>query len=185
MLTGVADRVDGWEHDGKLYLRIVDYKSGAKQFSLTDVWYGMGLQMLLYLFTLEKTGLQGRDIPIVPAGVLYVPARDTLISAGERLSDEEILKEKLKKLRRSGLLLKDETVLEAMERGDLYASCGPEIKSLTLEGDILRITCSEAVRVQLISQNRSAFLHFVFPFCICLIFFKNFPCFFCNLFFCY
>lgn len=119
MLTGVADRVDGWEHDGKLYLRIVDYKSGAKQFSLTDVWYGMGLQMLLYLFTLEKTGLKGQDMPIVPAGVLYVPARDTLISARERLSDEEILKEKLKKLRRSGLLLKDETVLNAMERGDI------------------------------------------------------------------
>lgn len=118
ILTGVADRVDGWEHDGKLYLRIVDYKSGHKQFSLTDVWYGMGLQMLLYLFTLEKTGLKGHDQPIVPAGVLYVPARDTLISAKERLTDEDILKEKLKKLRRSGLLLKDETVLAAMERGD-------------------------------------------------------------------
>jgi ATP-dependent helicase/nuclease subunit B len=79
----------------------------------------MGLQMLLYLFTLEKTGLEGHDLPIVPAGVLYVPAKDTMVSAKERLTDEEILEEKMKKLRRSGLLLKDDTVLAAMERGEV------------------------------------------------------------------
>lgn len=45
-------------------------------------------------------------------------------------------------------------VIEAMEKGDLYASCGPEIHSLTLDGNLLRITCSEAVRIQLLSQGR-------------------------------
>ena len=118
MLTGVADRVDGWEHDGKLYLRVVDYKSGHKQFSLTDVWYGMGLQMLLYLFALEKNGEAHYKKPIVPAGVLYVPARDVLLSTPEKLSEEEIVKEKSKKLRRSGLLLSDTEVLRAMEHSD-------------------------------------------------------------------
>ena len=118
VLNGVADRVDGWEHDGKLYLRVVDYKSGAKSFSLTDVWYGMGLQMLLYLFTLEKNGAARYGKEIVPSGVLYVPARDVLISAPERLSDEDILKEKTKRLRRSGLLLAEDDVLHAMEHGD-------------------------------------------------------------------
>lgn len=49
-------------------------------------------------------------------------------------------------------------VIEAMERGDLYASCGPEIKSLTLEGNTLRITFSEAVKVQLITHTRLAAL---------------------------
>lgn len=44
-------------------------------------------------------------------------------------------------------------VVAAMERGDLYASCGPEITSLTLEGDALRITCSKAARIQLLSQG--------------------------------
>ena len=115
VLTGVADRVDGWDHNGKLYLRVVDYKSGRKKFSLTDVWYGMGLQMLLYLFSLEKNGRRRYGKEIVPAGVLYVPARDVLVSAPERLSDEEILKEKAKSLRRSGLLLSDPAVLSAME----------------------------------------------------------------------
>ena len=91
VLTGTADRVDGWEHGGKLYIRIVDYKSGKKKFALSDVWQGMGLQMLLYLFTLEKHGAERYGKEIVPAGVLYVPAHDILVRADKRLSDEEIV----------------------------------------------------------------------------------------------
>ena len=45
MLTGIADRVDSWLHDGKRYLRVVDYKTGRKKFDLSDVLYGMNLQM--------------------------------------------------------------------------------------------------------------------------------------------
>ena len=44
VLSGIADRVDGWYHDGKLYLRVVDYKTGRKEFSMSDVWYGMGFR---------------------------------------------------------------------------------------------------------------------------------------------
>jgi len=46
------------------------------------------------------------------------------------------------------------SVMEAMERGDVYASCGPEIKSLVLDGDELTVVCSPAVRVQLLTQTR-------------------------------
>lgn len=119
VLTGIADRVDGWVHDGKLYLRVVDYKTGNKSFSLSDVWYGLGLQMLLYLFALGRTGAARYGMEIVPAGVLYVPARDVLISAPSELSAEKILEEKAKARRRSGLLLGEEEVLAAMEHGTL------------------------------------------------------------------
>ncbi len=118
ILTGTPDRVDGWEHEGKLYLRIIDYKSGSKKFSLTDVWYGMGLQMLLYLFALGKEGEKRYGKPIAEAGVLYVPARDDLIKAPKRLTDEEILAQKTKELKRSGLLLAEESVIQAMEHGE-------------------------------------------------------------------
>ena len=50
--------------------------------------------------------------------------------------------------------LEYDAVFQAMERGDLYASCGPEITSLTLDGDSLRITCSKAARIQLLSHTR-------------------------------
>ena len=117
-LTGIADRVDGYVHDGKLYVRIMDYKTGRKPFSLSNVWYGMGLQMLLYLFALQRSGGARYGMEIVPAGVLYVPARDALLSARADMSDEEILAEKIKAKRRSGLLLADEEILQAMERGE-------------------------------------------------------------------
>lgn len=45
-------------------------------------------------------------------------------------------------------------VIEALEKGDLYSSCGPQIHSLTVDGSKLKITCSPAARIQLISQAR-------------------------------
>ncbi|MDR0952299.1 MAG: PD-(D/E)XK nuclease family protein [Oscillospiraceae bacterium] len=117
-LTGVADRVDGCLMGEKLLLRVVDYKTGKKSFSLSDVWYGLGMQMLLYLFALERSGkeLFGREI--IPAGVLYVPARDATIVSKIYLTDEALEKEKAKIAVRSGLILKDPAVFEAMERGE-------------------------------------------------------------------
>ena len=133
-MSGVADRVDGWLHDGKLYLRVVDYKTGRKAFSLSDVWYGMGLQMLLYLFALERSGPARYGHEIVPAGVLYVPARDVLIPADRRLSPEEAAKERAGAVRRSGLLLDDAAVLHAMEHSDTpqYLPVSPRRKTEAL-----------------------------------------------------
>lgn len=117
-LTGVADRVDGWLHGGKLYLRVVDYKTGRKEFSLSEVLSGMNLQMLLYLFTLSDGGQSRYGHEIVPAGVMYIPARNPMLSAAGPLEEAELLTERGKELRRSGLLLDDESVREAWEHGN-------------------------------------------------------------------
>lgn len=114
-VTGFVDRVDGWEKDGRLYLRVVDYKTGRKSFDLTDVWNGMGLQMLLYLFTLKE---KGRDLfgkEIVPAGVLYLPAREALIAGSRTMSEAQRQKAVDRELCRKGLVLGEPEVLEAME----------------------------------------------------------------------
>lgn len=117
-LTGVADRVDGWLHEGKLYLRVVDYKSGKTKFSLSDVWYGMGMQMLLYLFTLGENGAAHYGHEIVPAGVMYLPARAELLSESARPDDATVEAKHADALRRSGLVLSDGAVLEAWEKGE-------------------------------------------------------------------
>ncbi len=116
-LIGCVDRVDGWVHNGKLYLRVVDYKTGKKSFSLSDVWYGMGLQMLIYLFALAKQGEERYGLEIVPAGVLYAPARDVVLRVEPGTDPATVEAERLKKLQRSGLLLNDPVVLAAMDRG--------------------------------------------------------------------
>lgn len=117
-LSGFVDRVDGWVQDGRLYLRVVDYKTGRKSFDLTEVWHGLGLQMLLYLFTLEERGERLFGQPPIPAGVLYLPARDAMI-AGSRTMDEATRRKLLdKELVRRGLVLDDEAVLQAMEHSE-------------------------------------------------------------------
>ena len=116
-LTGIADRVDGWLHKGQLYLRVVDYKTGRKKFSLSEVWYGMGLQMLLYLFALGEDGQSRYGAEVIPAGVMYVPARNALLSLQKDLSEEEAEKKRGEELRRSGLVLDDADLIEAWEKG--------------------------------------------------------------------
>lgn len=51
------DRVDGYIRDGRLYLRVMDYKSGKKSFSLSDIWYGLNMQLIIYLYALHEEGL--------------------------------------------------------------------------------------------------------------------------------
>lgn len=116
-LGGFVDRVDQWEHDGKRYLRVVDYKTGKKSFDFSDVEDGRGLQMLLYLFALTREG-EGLFGPgeVVPAGVLYVPARSPLVDGERGDTPEAVQKARDKLLRRQGLVLDDPDVLAAMER---------------------------------------------------------------------
>ena len=117
-LRGFVDRVDQWQGLGSNYFRVVDYKTGRKDFDYCDVYNGVGLQMLLYLFALESGGqeiLGGRSIP---AGVQYFPARMPVMGADGRLDEAEAEKIRLKEKRRKGLLLDDEQVLQAMEPGE-------------------------------------------------------------------
>ncbi len=118
-LSGFVDRVDEWLHDGKRYLRVVDYKTGKKSFDFADVEDGRGLQMLLYLFALSREGQRVLGPgEIVPAGVLYVPARTPLVDGERGMTDEDVRRARDGLLRRQGLVLDDPAVLSAMERAD-------------------------------------------------------------------
>lgn len=118
LLRGYVDRVDIWQENGQNYFRVVDYKTGKKDFDYCDVLNGLGLQMLLYLFVLEDGGqvLLG-DSPI-PAGVQYFPARVPMVNADIRLQDEEAAAKRQAEWVRKGLLLRQENVLHAMELTD-------------------------------------------------------------------
>lgn len=130
-LRGFVDRVDLWEKDGRHYFRVVDYKTGKKDFDYCDVFNGVGLQMLLYLFALEKNGWG------IGTGVQYFPARSPIVSADGRLSAEEAEKMRQKEWVRKGLLLADEEILHAMEPGEnMRRLCCSRKKDGSLSGDI-------------------------------------------------
>ena len=120
--SGIIDRVDVLKKDGEVYIRIVDYKTGTKQFSLEDVRHGINIQMLLYLFTLcrqtdtdfcKALGLQEGQSP-TPAGVVYLSANIPVIQSEDYESESDILEQASDSLKRSGLLLNDEEILYAM-----------------------------------------------------------------------
>ena len=137
ILRGFVDRVDTWLVDGNSYYRVVDYKTGKKDFDYCDVFNGVGLQMLLYLFALQECGTEVVGQRPVPAGVQYFPARVPYVSSDGRLSGEALDKERGKDRKRKGLLLKDEQVLQAMEPGENPKRlCYTVKKDGTLAGDL-------------------------------------------------
>ena len=106
-IRGSIDRVDTFEKDGERFVRVVDYKSGNKDFSLSDIMSGLNLQMFIYLFNLcndKNSALSG-----TPSGVLYMHAArnifkfDSRSEAGENISKEEESSFKMK-----GIVLADE-----------------------------------------------------------------------------
>ena len=123
-VTGIIDRVDIYKEGRNVYIRIVDYKTGAKKFNLSDILAGINLQMFIYLFSVWHNG-QGRyDAPEsaepaetenIPAGVLYMPSRIPQYEKTAKMSESEIHDEKGKTFTRSGLFLRDEKILNAME----------------------------------------------------------------------
>ncbi len=120
-LDGIADRVDVWRSEGKEYLRIVDYKTGAKSFSLERVARGLDVQALLYLFSVWKNGLpgepvRGREDERVPAGAVYFSVRPQPVSSKHLLTAEEAAAQAEGQIERAGIWLSDETVLRAMDR---------------------------------------------------------------------
>lgn len=137
VLRGFVDRVDLWKEQGKTYFRVVDYKTGRKDFDYCDVFNGVGLQMLLYLFALQRSGSHVVGPAAEAAGIQYFPARVPLVSADARVTEEEAEQLRRKEWKRKGLLLLDEQVLEAMEPGgDPIRLCCTRKKDGTLSGDL-------------------------------------------------
>lgn len=116
-LQGIADRVDLCEKDGVTYVRVVDYKTGKKTFSLDNVSRGIDIQLLVYLFTLWKFGVPELKIhDALPAGAVYLNVRPNANSVSSLLSAEEAAEFTIDNIERSGIFLADEDVLTAMDK---------------------------------------------------------------------
>jgi len=115
-LTGRIDRVDEMVTEEGTYLRIIDYKSGPKNFKLIDVYYGLQLQLLVYLDAILTNWKKYEKSQNIPGAILYFKIDDPIISASGETSEEEIEKEIMKKLKMQGLLLKDARIIREMDK---------------------------------------------------------------------
>ncbi len=114
ILSGQVDRVDVLKTENKTFVRVMDYKTGSKKFDLNDVMNGLNMQMLLYLFAIKANGGE-RYGNVVPAGVLYVPAKSASGRIGRDVSKDKLEAEVIKEGRMSGILLDDERVTHAVD----------------------------------------------------------------------
>lgn len=117
-IRGIVDRIDAFDsEDGKKYIRVVDYKTGSKAFRFEDIYNGLNLQLLLYMVALtEGTDESFKDC--TPAGIFYMKAGFLECEDDySPLSDtaEERLKRRAEQLKRSGLILENDSAVTAMD----------------------------------------------------------------------
>ena len=123
-IRGIIDRLDIMKKDDKVYIRVADYKTGSKKFSLNDVLKGHNIQLLLYLFAIcdmPKDCAFSKEIApngekTVPAGAVYFSARPGDILSDDIVSEENAEEFALSSISRTGIVLGDEEVIEAMDR---------------------------------------------------------------------
>lgn len=125
-MRGSIDRVDLYtDENGRRFVRVVDYKTGGKDFDLASLYHGLNMQMLIYLLALVDTDNEfNRDGELSPAGVMYMPAkhvenfiaRDKLKSKSDEEREELLKNKRNTSFKRKGLLVNNNLTLKAMDK---------------------------------------------------------------------
>ncbi len=114
ILNGKIDRVDLLDAEGNRYVKIIDYKSGNKTFSFQEIFYGLQLQLLIYLDAYLKY-YQKTGAALKPGGVFYFRIADPTLTLERELSAAEIEKTLYEHLRMSGLILQDNALIQGLD----------------------------------------------------------------------
>jgi ATP-dependent helicase/nuclease subunit B len=114
LLEGRIDRADVYQQEDSVYLNVIDYKSGVESFDLSDAYYGLKLQLLVYLEALLEAEQRRIDGKARPGGIFYFRIDDPLIDTREQVA-EAIQAEIRKKLKLNGLVLKDVNIVRCMD----------------------------------------------------------------------
>ncbi|MCL2255150.1 MAG: PD-(D/E)XK nuclease family protein, partial [Lachnospiraceae bacterium] len=116
-LRGRIDRIDTCEERNQVLVKVIDYKSGHKQFDLAGLYYGLQLQLVVYLnVALEMTEKAHEGKEVIPAAVLYYHVADPMITDDAELSREEIEAKLLSELKMTGIVNENEEVIKRIDR---------------------------------------------------------------------
>ena len=114
-LRGKIDRVDVCETEDKLYVKVIDYKTGEKAFDLGELCYGLQMQLVIYMnAAMEIEKQKHPEKQVIPAGLFYYRIKDPIIEKPE--TEDVLLANLLKELRPDGMLQSSEEVLNRMDR---------------------------------------------------------------------
>lgn len=105
-ITGKIDRIDTSKNEDGKYLRIIDYKSSAKNIDLNEVYAGLQIQLLTY------TDAICREEDIMPAGVFYFSLLEQMVKADKKMTEDEIEETIRKNFKMKGLIIADVKIIK-------------------------------------------------------------------------
>lgn len=116
-LTGRIDRVDTYEDEDHVYVKVIDYKSGSQKFDLAALYHGLQLQLVIYMdAALEIEKRSSPDKEAVPAALLYYHIADPMIKTETELSPEELNTKILQELCMNGVVNEKEGIVPLLDR---------------------------------------------------------------------
>ena len=129
-ITGKIDRIDTAKTEDGNYLRIIDYKSSAKNVDLNEVYAGLQIQLLTYMDAVCK------EEDFIPAGILYFGLLEKMIKADKKITEEEIEAQMRKDFKMKGLILADVKVIKMQDNNLKSGSSSIIPAGITTGGDI-------------------------------------------------
>lgn len=145
-LTGRIDRIDAFETQEGKYFNIIDYKSGVKDFKLSDVFYGLQIQLITYMDAIWESEEHKSDSPVFPGGILYFKVDDPIIKNRKDLSEDELENAIMRKLKMKGLVLADVKLIKEMD--NTIGGSSMLIPATVNKGDVLGKNTSGATLEQ-------------------------------------
>lgn len=116
-LSGRIDRVDACEDNDTVYVKVIDYKSGSRRFDLAALYYGLQLQLVVYMnAAVEMEQKKHPDKKIVPAAMLYYHIDDPVVENGADMTPEEINGELLRRLAMTGIVNENDASVRLLDR---------------------------------------------------------------------
>ena len=121
-LSGQIDRLDALQDGDKVLLKVIDYKSGKMTFSLSNLYYGLQMQLVVYMnAATEFTKDKYPEKEIETAGIFYYNMDDPIVTKDE---EEAVNQALLKALKMNGLVNRDSHVIplldQAFAAGDTF-----------------------------------------------------------------
>lgn len=115
-MIGRIDRVDTLSHEGKLYIKVIDYKSGAKSYSLADIFNKTTLQLSVYMIAVTENGKKALGSDNTAFGGMFYFRLDDPIEKGQPDTEQDEEKS-LKAFKMSGLVSENQDIIQAMDKG--------------------------------------------------------------------
>lgn len=111
-LRGRVDRIDRYDAPDAVYLRVIDYKSAQQTLEAARTWWGLQLQLLLYLDVCTSAIPNAK-----PAGAFYFYVADPLVESDSDLAS--VAESKLREVfQLRGITLSDVEIYSAMDEGE-------------------------------------------------------------------